>query len=195
VNRRTKILGTKATNTCKFILPMINLNFKKLPYNFLNAYLIKGKLEVVLVFNLPNENDYGFSNFLNEIENNPSYNKYEEDYDEILLYFNIFDYNFEDLKLFLEGKYSLFSEDYKNKLLEIYGRESHTLSYKVNMIDCLYPQNSKKKQILKNIYDDYEINEKIKWIKEVLDPPDLNYEYFKPITKITKIKQAVDDSK
>lgn len=182
MSKRIELVGLKPTKTCTFILPMCNLNKKQMSFNFINAHLTRNE-EVVLIFEKL-ENNHDFNNCLNTLKNNPYFKNIEENEDEIILYFVISAEYLKDLYLFKEGRYSEFSEEFKQLLIHNYGRISNTKDYKVNVYNAIYPQEFKKKQIVEHLYDNVDAKHAIKYIKEVLDIPDLEYEYYIPLDKI-----------
>lgn len=182
MNRRIKIEGLKPTKCSKFILPMCNIQSTKLPHNFINAY-INDEKSIVLIFEKLDNSDSGpFNKFLQTIVENEYYVKYEEDIDEIVLYFNIPDHYINDFELFKIGAYSKFSEMYKEILILHYGRISIKENHTVSMYNTIYPQEFKRKQIADRLGVD------IKLVEEVLDKPDLKQEEYIPIYKLQPIQ-------
>lgn len=182
MNRRIKIEGLKPTKCNKFILPMCNISSTKLPHNFINAY-INDEKSIVLVFEkLNNEDSLNFNKFLQTLDDNKQYVKYEEDVDEIILHFNIPECYINDFELFKQGSYSRFSEKYKEVLIVHYGRISLKENHTVSMYNTIYPQEFKRKQIADRLGVD------IKLIEEVFDKPDLEREQYIPIYKTEPIQ-------
>lgn len=161
-----------------FVLPMCSINYKSFPNNFINCY-INDSDEIIAVFNIPEIPEL-FKEFLSYIEDNKNYTKYEEDIDEISLYFTIPNECKENYNLFLKGKYSKFTESYKQLLCEYYGRISRRTDYKVNLINVIYPEKFKKQQIADNL------GVNISLIEETLDRPDLTKEIYKSINQLKK---------
>mgnify|MGYP007077647580 CR=1 FL=1 len=81
MNRRIEILGTKPTRCHTFVLPMCDIHYAKLPYNYINCYLLDDYM-VVMVFEKIDSNDYIFEKFIEKINDNDSYVKYEENLEE-----------------------------------------------------------------------------------------------------------------
>lgn len=155
---------------------MCNVNYKSFPDNFINAY-INDSNEVIAVFHIP-ENHEVFRQFIDMLESNNNYIRYQEDIDEIELHFSIPEFYKADFELFLDGKYSKFSEEYKQHLIKYYGRKSWRDNYKVNPINVLYPEEFKRQQIANRL------GVKIEDIDEVYDRPNLTNETYKSIEQL-----------
>lgn len=201
MNQRESLIGKKPNKCNTFVLPMCEINYNTLPNNFINCYLSfdKGKdnYQIVTVFHkfqndnqyMYNTSKYQFDSFLEYIENNRNYAGKEEEEDEIILYFNIPERNKRNYELFLAGKYSKFSEDYKKLLCSYYGTVSRKIDYRVHEYDIIYPTQSKIKQIAERLFDKKDVAENIKYIVEVLDIPDMEEEKFKSLKQLKQSKQ------
>lgn len=179
MNRRIELEGVKLNKCCSFVLPMCEVNYKTFPENFINCYLHPDTNDkIVAVFEKPKEGDTKFSMFLDYIKFNRNYIAYEEDIDEISLYFKIPDRNKKNYQMFLQGKYSKFSNEFKELLKGYFGVRSIKETYKVNVIDVIVPQEFKRQQVADRLGVDVSL------IEEVLDKPDLVAETYKPIDKL-----------
>lgn len=185
MNRRIELEGVKLNKCCTFVLPMCEVNYKTFPDNFINCYLKDD--QVVVVFDIPKKDDNKFKLFLDYIKLNKNYDMYEEDIDEITLYFNIPDRNKKNYEMFLQGKYSKFSKEFQELLKSYFGTRSRKEDYKVNVIDVISPMDFKKKQVAERLGVD------ISLIEEVLDKPDLEKETYKPIIKLLEQAKKYDN--
>jgi hypothetical protein len=171
--KRRDIQEIKLTKTHKFILPMCDINPKVLPVNYINTFITNESNIIVLIFDITVDN-LGFNMFLDINKFNNCFVKVEEYLNESLVYFKIPDKHIEDYNKFIEGKYSLFSENYKEILLKLYTREVAARdSYLVNMVDVLYPHEGKRKILAK----EYNVNFNIFPI-EVLAKPNIEHEIY-----------------
>lgn len=183
MNRRIEIEGSKKNLSRAFILPMVGINYKNLPSNFINCY-IKVDNEnyyCMLVFDKTRDYDEIFYHFMNNIHtNNKHLLKYDDLEEEVIFIFKIPEILKEDFKFFMDGKYSKFSEEYKKVLCNFFGRKSKQEDYTVTEYNAIYPEDFKRKQIASYLsYENSEIDWKL--IKEVLHRPDLEREIFKSI--------------
>ncbi len=178
MSRRSKLITNDTTKTSRLLLPMLGLNWVKLPDNFYNGYVTKDN-EIVLVFEKNGENER-FNKFLDFNNTNNDYIKYEEDLDEILLYYKIPDDFVDDYHKFLEGRYSEFSDDYKHLLRLMFGRKTAPTGRTVYVENVIFPQEYKRKQIAEDL------GVEISLIKETFDKPDLNEELFIPLIELLK---------
>jgi hypothetical protein len=176
VIRRERLISSKRTKTSIFLLPMLGINHRSLPKSFFNAYITKND-ELVLVFD-KTQKDEKFNIFLEYSNDNNDYIKYEEDVDEILMYFDIPIEFSNDYHLFLQGAYSKFSEEYKNVLILIHGRQSFKDSHLVSVFDAIQAQMFKRKQVATRLGVDVSL------ITEVFDRPEMDEEQFTPLIEL-----------
>ncbi len=185
MSKRKEVLGTKATKSYTFLLPMCNIMYKNLPSNFINAYITEND-KLVLVFDKVDSEDIKFNLFLHSINDNKYYTEREETNDEILLFFEIPEYFKEDFVKFKQGKYSKFSKEFKDLLVYAYGDKGKKTikdTYHASLWNTLYPEEFKRKQIAE------EFNVNIDVVpEEVLDAPDLEFELYKPLEILIQIK-------
>lgn len=110
--------------------------------------------------------------------------EYADDDKEICMFFDIPKEYKKDFELFTRGRYSEFSDKYKNVLCNIYGtKREKGISAKtglpnVNMFDVIYPTDELRKLMGK------QLNVNWRLIKEVLDPPNIELEEFKTIEEL-----------
>lgn len=185
MNRRIEIEGTKKNLSRAFILPMVGINYKQLPSNFINCYVrIENDVQYcILIFDKLIDYDEIFYHFMNNVNNNNKHlletNDYEE---EVVFIFRIPELLKDDFNLFMQGKYSKFSEEYKKIICNFFGKKSIQDHHTVTEYNTIYPEDFKRKQIAK--YLSYEpLDSIIDWkiINEVLHRPDLDKEVYKTI--------------
>jgi len=176
MSSRKEIIGIKATKCHTFILPMLGIDPRTLPSNYINTYIYDTDC-LILIFDYIKD-DVEFTEFLLRLDDNPSYTKYEDNNLEILLYFNVFNEFKDDYNKFLNGKYSKFSMKYKDILCKIYGRTSIKDSYKVTVYNAIYPQQFKREQIAERLC----VKDII--VDEVLDVLDFETENYVPIYEL-----------
>lgn len=185
MNRRRQLENRKRKNfCCAFILPMCNINYKNLPTNFINAYILD-EYQIIMAFDKTEDYDVVFYHFLNNVKDN---NKYltgsSEDTDEILLSFKIPERHHDNYDLFKKGKYSEFDNEFKKLITNYFGNKTIKDTYHVTEYNAIYPQDFKKKQIAERLYEPKDIKEGLKNIKEVLEAPDMEKETFKSLQQL-----------
>ena len=187
MSKRREIEGTALNLNAKFILPMVNINRKHLPNNFINSY-ITDDYQVIIIYDL-NDKDPRFIHYLDFIKGCEHFNKVEENEDELCIFFNIDEKNRRDFDMFKHGHYSKFTEEYKETICKFHGRESIEKDYKVTIYNTIYPQEFKKNQIVERLYDKIDKKQGLRILEEVgevLDKPDLDKEIYKTIEQLKK---------
>lgn len=179
MNRRIEILGTKPTRCHTFVLPMCDIHYAKLPYNYINCYLLDDYM-VVMVFEKIDSNDYIFEKFIEKINDNDSYVKYEENLEEILIYLRVPGHNKPNFDKFIKGNYSKFDDELKELLCRYYGRESIKSTHSATVFNTIYPQKFKRKQIADRL------NVNVDLIYEVLDVIDIETEKYVSLFDLEK---------
>lgn len=175
MSRREELLGSKTTKNYIFILPLLDINYRSLPVNFLNSY-IYGSTEIALVFN--KTENIKFDKYLQYLKLNKNFVEYREDLDEIILIFHIPECYHNDFELFKQGKYSKFSKECKDIIITFTGTYSEKNSSKVTAFNTVYPQEFKRKQIAKELMVDIDL------IQEVFDAPNLKEETFIDLSEL-----------
>lgn len=189
MNRRVQIQGYEKNYSRMFLLPMVGLNYKLLPSNFVNSYILDD-YKVVVVYDTTEELDSFFNDHIVTIK---TYNNYlihiEPLDDELVLYFQVPDHYKEDYDKFLRGEYSKFSNDYKTLLTIAYGRKSRKTDHLVTEYDVIIPLDFKRKQIASYLStDNSEVN--YQDIKEVWSKPDLDKEKFIAIDQLIQTQNT-----
>lgn len=187
MNRRREIENKKKNYCCSFILPMVGVNYKNLPTNFINAY-ITSDYGINMVFDKTEDYDVIFYHYVDNLKTKNVYlNNHLEEEDEVILKFNIPKLYHEEFELFKIGKYSQFDNNYKKLLVSYFGQKSMKDSHLVYEYNVIYPQDFKRQQIAERLYDSRDLKEGLKFITEVLDTPDLNKEIFKTIDELLQL--------
>lgn len=196
MNRRRQLENHSKKNLSRaFVLPMCGINYKILPDNFINCYIDTNLYKVFIVFDKLEDYDEDCLKFIKNVkENNKTYSSYQEDLDEIVLEFDIPDKYHDDFYLFVEGKYSKFSLDYKSVLMKYFGTRGIAKGHKVNEFDTIYPKTYKKLELAKVLYDKKDITEGVKNIVEVLEAPDIEKETFKTLTELLETINLNNDN-
>lgn len=180
MNRRIEIEGTKKNLNRAFILPMCGINYKILPINFINSYITLD-YQVVLVFDKSEGYNTEFQMFLNHVQENiRSYVSFEDNIDEVDIIFQVPEIFRKEFDLFIDGRYSKFSEYYKRIICNFFGRKTIKDDSKVTEYNIIYPEDFKRKQIADSLSIE---RSEVDWksIIEVIDKPDLNREIYIPI--------------
>lgn len=166
------------TFTSRFLLPIVGATLKDFGPLFLNAYIVQDEQPKIYVICKNIEEDAVLTTAIIRARINPNYIDTETFEDEIIIKFKIKEEDLLIYKLFIAGKYSKFPEYYKQKLIKIYGKESIQNNRYVTEYNVIYPQDFKRKQIAEWT------GEELKYIDEVLDSPNLDYEVYIPLAEL-----------
>ena len=112
------------------------------------------------------------------------YANYEIDDSEVAIKFKIPDIYHNVFYSFIKGKYSEFDNEYKQILTNIYGKGVIQNGNLVSVYDIIYPRHDKIKQIAKELNVEVSIMP-----KEVFDPPEMEYEIYKPLKQLINQEQ------
>lgn len=186
LKNNNKIIGNGViyTKSTHFVMPMIGyelgdyISFNNTNH-LINCHLdLKNNRIVIIIDNIKNTI---IKNILLDNKFNPYYlgSELDDNEKEIVLFYSIPDKWKNDLDIFLTSRYSKMSNEYKNKLVEIYGRQSNTKSYRANQFDVLYPTSYKKQQWA----DHYNVD--INIIQELSSKLDMDYENYKNIEELS----------
>lgn len=170
------------TKTTVFLMPLIGVTELSLghinPKLLINAH-IKSKEEdliyvVINKLDLPEESsEYVLLQYLNEY-----FVDYIEEEQEYILIYKIPEHFREDYNKILKGEYSKTSVSYKEIMLRVYGIQNNTKCHLATVHDCLYPTDTKRRQLA----DHFVVN--IDFIEEVCSKPRAHYEIFKTIKQL-----------
>lgn len=168
---------------------MCGVNYKNVPSNFVNGYITMD-YKAYLVFDKTEDYDIVFHHYLQHLKDkNKNILDILDQEDEIVIVFNVPDKYLKNFNLFINGKYSKFDEDYKQVVCNYFGKRSINDSHIVSEYNTLYPQDFKRKYIAERIYEKKDIERGLKILNEVyevLDPPNLDKEIYKPIEQLTE---------
>ncbi len=158
MNLRRKLItkyNLKPTKTTVFFIPIFEYSLPKYTKNFINFYIKDHKKrKLVIVFEESEDEDFNI--FISILAENPYFSQCWNDDNELIIEMEIpitFHYDFQ---MFLEGKYSEFSDKFKNMLTRFYGKEQ-SANNKVTMYEVLYPSEEKRKLIANELDVDVKI--------------------------------------
>lgn len=182
MTKRQKLLG-KTLNSCAiFVLPMVGINYKKkniIPKNFTNAY-IANDYKVIMTFGKNFDDGGMLEQFVDNCRSGKELIDVEISDDEVILTFDIPTQLRRNFDLFKKGKYSKFTEAYKTRIVQFYGKETVKDNHEVTEYNVIYPQEFKRKQIAEELGVDANL------IDEVFSAPDLEIEIYKRIEQLEK---------
>lgn len=118
---------------------------------------------------------------------------YDDDDKEVCLFFDVPKEYLDDFDLFVQGKYSKFSEKFKQLLIRKFGNKRATgINPKnglptISMQSALYPVDSERRALANSL------GVKLEYITEVLDPPNFKYEEYKSIEELKKLYERRED--
>lgn len=170
----------KPTKTTVFFLPIFEYNMVRYKPYLINFYISDFKEDPKITMVFENSEDICFIDFITVLMENPYFNQSWDDHNEISLEFSLpreYEYDFD---MFLLGKYSEFSDKFKNLLLKTYGREKSD-NNKVTMYEVLYPSDLKRKLIA----EDLNVNLKVV-PNEVFSVPNIDDERYLTIKEFKK---------
>ncbi len=163
---------------------MCSVNHKNLPTNYIDSYITLD-YKIHMVFDRLEDCDIIFYTYLDNIKKyNSNYSHHVEDDDEIVITFNIPSMYHSDFDKFTQGKYSQFDELYKRVIVRFFGMHTIKDNYEVTEYNVIYPQEFKRRQIAERLYDKKDVKSAMALIQEVLDPPDMERESFKPLQQL-----------
>ena len=164
------------TFASKFLLPIIGFTIKDLGNSLINTHLIEGdKPELVVILD-PDKNET--TTFLVKMRIVSHYIIDETIDDELIIRFTISEAYYNVLDKFKKGHYSTFDEFYKRILTRYYGEGVIQNGIKVSMYDTIYPRYEKRKNLAESL------GEEVKYIQEVLDSPEMDYEIYKSLEQL-----------
>lgn len=156
-----KLYGGKSTKATHFLLPFYGWG-KAFYTDYLISVNIKDDLkEPRIIFIFDNIDEDSLLTQIYKLTNHHCYEDswYDDDNKEVIVSMKIPKEFIKDYRLFLEGKYSKFSDKYKEILTKIYGRGVHPLfeinekgerigfsktAHKVTVFEAITPTNDKR---------------------------------------------------
>lgn len=186
MNRRREIEGTWKSINRGFVLPMIGINYKQLPRNFVNSYITLN-YDVVMCFDKTDNYDVIFLAFLeNVVKNNRSYISYEDGEDEVVIYFTVPERWRDDFDTFISGKYSTFTDKYKDVIVRFFGKKSQPEHHEVSEYDIITAPVFKRKEFAEWLDVDVSL------IKEVFQRPNMDREMYSPIEDLINRENKIE---
>jgi hypothetical protein len=175
---KTRDNGTiKHTLATTLLLPTIGYCKKEFNNNLINVYVDEDLNNPTLVLIIDYVQNIEYS--LDRLKINPIYNGHTYNDSEVIIKFKIpLEYH-DVFDNFIKGKYSEFNNEYKRILANIEGKDVIKTGTLVSVYDIIYPRRDKIKQIAEELNVDISIIP-----KDVLDPPDLEYEIYKPLEQL-----------
>ena len=175
------------TKSTHFIMPMVDyeiadfLSSDEKVNHLINCYIDVEGQRIVIV--LDNVNDNAILSILKFTETNPYFinSIIDDDDKEIVLFFNIPLKYKEDFDIFLTSKYSKMTENYKSKLVDVYGRQTNTRDWKPNQFDVIYPTTYKRNHIAKH----YDVDPSL--IGEFTSALNMDYESYKSVKDLLQV--------
>lgn len=133
------------TNYCTvYILPMLGYKYDFLPKEeFISSYILEDN-KIVLCFK--NSSSEDFKGVIWRLQNNDDFISvdYDDNDEEVVLVFRVPKDKIIDFELFKIGRYTKFSNEYKEVLLNYHDRKSGIGKY-ITMVDSLFPDHLAKK--------------------------------------------------
>ncbi len=182
INERFKEFGVKKKSFL-FLLPMINfsnISLGELDQFLLDVTIRSKEIQLVLLFD--NKDNDEFKMLFWKLCNHHSYidnSDYSDCKTELICNFNV--ENKDDYYKFLEGKYSQFSDKYKERVLEYHDipKEHNPIFAKINLYDVLYPNKEKRSEIAKDLGVELK-----NMSNELFSIPNLVYEEYLPLKQL-----------
>lgn len=189
-----ELYNNKSTKATHFLLPFYGWGKSYYTDYLITVNIISDENKPRIVFIFDNFDEDGLVTQLYKLHNHHCFDESWEDDEgkEICVSMKIPQEYLKDYKLFLEGKYSKFSERYKDILVKIYGRTVNPIievnlkgekSYskkaaKVSMFETLYPTYEKRRAIERRLEVTLDEN------AEVFDKVNLEEEEYLSIVKL-----------
>lgn len=164
------------TFASKFLLPIIGFTIKDFGNSLINTHITEGdKPELVVILD-PNIDDT--VSLLVKMRIVSHYLNDETIDDELVIRFTISKAYYNVLDKFKKVHYSAFDEFYKRILTRYYGEGVIQNGVKVSMYDTIYPRYEKRKNLAESL------GAEVKYIQEVLDSPEMDYEIYKSLEQL-----------
>lgn len=175
----------KTTYTNIFLLPALGFNKKFYDSNFIEVYLIDVlKPKLALIFdNKESEEELKECIFILQNHENYVDSYFDDDNREIVIIIDFPNEFKDDFLNFKKGRYTRFSKEYKNLLLEIHGSITGDGKY-ITVIDALYPDYKAKKYQA----DKFGVSVNDLPNGEVQGIPDMDLELYKKVDELYNIK-------
>lgn len=193
MNNRNKYIKSNNLNknyTSLFLLPLLEYSSQFFPKEFIDSYIISKNKQIVCIFE--NSSSEDLKGTIWQMQNHDNFNSinYEDNNQEIIVIFDIPKEREVDFNLFLIGRYTKFSNDYKEILLDYHGRKTGA-GKSIMMIDALFPDHLAKKYRVDKMSIPGESPISINDLPngEVISLPDLDKEEYIKIDNLVKNKE------
>lgn len=182
----------KMNYTTIFLLPMLEYSkdFFKIK-EFISSYIIDElKPKLVLIFEDNNDNEEDLKEILYCLQNHEEFVSIDkDDCGDVIVTFNIPERYNDDFIMFKKGKYSKFSNNYKDVLLDNYGRVTGNGKC-IMMSDALFPNHLAKKYRA----DQFGVSINDLPNGEVMSIPNMDLELYWKVTELSKMKKYIVNS-
>ncbi len=175
IKKNGKIKHTFATS---FLLPTIGYSEREFTNRLINVHIDKDLEDPMLIIVIDNNQDLSES-YLQKLKSNPIFVDCDINETEIAIKFRIPPKYHNIFRCFIKGKYSEFSNEYKQILTNIYGYEVFQSGTLVSIYDAIYPRKDKIRQIMESL----NVEKSIK-LTEVFDIPNLSYEIYQHVDEL-----------
>jgi len=125
-------------------MPIIGYNFKNSPDDFVGCYLSIEGDELIITFDFDDKSKEDIESIINHYKENKLFVNSQINEDEVSLFFKIPKKYETDIALFKIGRYSKFSNNLKEILLDTYGSATGNGKY-ITLSDALFPDLKCKK--------------------------------------------------
>lgn len=138
--------GLRQNLSTIFILPMLEYSPEFFPKEFIDTYIVDSEDDKKIICIFEDSSSEDLKGALWQMQNHDDFHSidYADNNKEIVVVFNIPKTREVDFNLFLVGRYTKFSNDYKEILLDYHGRKSGA-GKSIMMIDALFPDHLAKK--------------------------------------------------
>jgi len=174
--------------TTIFLLPVLEYDDSFFPKEFISCYIIdKLKTKLALVFE--NTNSEELKETIQNFHNHTLFDSidYDDESKEIVVIFNFPEEFDTDFRLFKIGRYSKFSNKFKELLLDRHGRITGNGKH-IRMIDALFPDHKSKKFRA----DKMGVSISDLPNQEVMSIPDFDLEYYYKVDELDNIEKYIN---
>lgn len=179
----------KENYTTIFLMPMYNYFWNFFPKEFIGAYIRdETKPKIALCFN--NTDSILLKDAVIELQNNNHFHSigYDDNNKEVVVFMNIPKEYIVDFNLFKIGRWSKFSNNLKEVLLDYHGRETG-MGKRIMMVDALFPSKESLEWQAKRLG----VSVKDLPNEEVMSIPDLSREEYRVVEEFIKYEEKIKE--
>jgi hypothetical protein len=179
------------TNSSIYLLAAVGLSQYDFNHTLINVHIKHSENPSLVVICKNVEGDLSFQSLLEKIKAYPTFiGMWTDDDDKELCIEMMIPKRYHAVyNKFLAGKWSEFPNNYKEKLISIYGRQVVLESKQLTVCSVLYPQDYKRKQIAEWLeIEDWKI------LKEVKSSPDTDYEMYRTVDQLKMLDQLKNNT-